>query len=156
MSIVLYRIDDRLIHGQVMTGWARNLSATHIYIVDDKVAKDAFLKQVMSLAAPKDVKVTVVTKEEAVDVLKDDPVKNKTIVLTKNPAAMMALLEGHLPMKELNVGGMGSAPGRKSILRNIQVSPEEMDTLHAIAAKGVRVFFQIVPSDKLLELEKVK
>lgn len=156
MSILLYRIDDRLIHGQIITGWARDLSATHIYIIDNKVAKDAFLKQVMSQAAPKDVKVVVITMAEAVKALIDDPPEHKTIVLTKNPATMLALLEGGLPMKELNVGGMGSAPGRKCILRNIQASPEELDTLHTIASKGVRVFFQIVPSAKLLELDKVK
>ena len=121
MSVVFYRIDDRLIHGQVMTGWSKVYKANRIFVVDDKVAKDAFMCQVMKMAVP-----------------------------------MEKLLNSGVEMKELNLGGMGYVAGRKMILRNIQVSPEELEQLKAIAARGIRVFCQIVPDGKCIEIDKVK
>lgn len=156
MSAVFFRIDDRLIHGQVMTGWSKVYNATRIFVVDDKTAGDAFLCQVMHMSVPKDYDVHILKVSDAVEAIKNDPPELRTIVLTKTPDVMLALMEGGVEMKELNLGGMGYAAGRKMVLRNIQVSPAELETLHAIAAKGARVFCQIVPDGKCIELEKVK
>lgn len=156
MSILFYRIDDRLIHGQVMTGWVRDLKANHIYIIDDKVAKDPFLTQVMMMSSPQDVSVHVLGLINGIEALKKDLPENRTIVLAKTPEIMLSLLNAGLPMTELNVGGMGTSVGRKNVLRNIQISPEEIETLKEMNAKGVRIYFQIVPGDKRVELDKIK
>lgn len=156
MSAVFFRIDDRLIHGQVMTGWSKVYNATRVFVVDDKTAGDAFLCQVMRMSVPKDYDVQILTLADAVSAIKNDPPELRTIVLTKTPDVMLALLEAGVEMKALNLGGMGYAAGRKMVLRNIQVSPEELKTLQAIAARGVRVFCQIVPDGKCIELDRVK
>ena len=156
MSVVFYRIDDRLIHGQVMTGWSKVYQATRIFVVDDKTAQDQFLCQVMKMAVPRDYDVHIYTVEQALEAIANDPPELRTIVLAKTPDVMQRLLEGGAPMKELNLGGMGYVAGRKMILRNIQVSPEELEQLKAIAAKGIRVFCQIVPDGKCIEIDKVK
>lgn len=156
MSVVFYRIDDRLIHGQVMTGWSKVYQATRIFVVDDKTAQDQFLCQVMKMAVPRDYDVHIYTVEQALEAIANDSPELRTIVLAKTPDVMQRLLEGGAPMKELNLGGMGYVAGRKMILRNIQVSPAELEQLQAIAAKGVRVFCQIVPDGKCIEIDKVK
>ncbi len=156
MSAVFFRIDDRLIHGQVMTGWSKIYNTTRIFVVDDKAAGDKFLCQVMQMSVPKDYDVSILSVEDAIPAILNDPPENRTMVLTKTPSVMQALLEGGVTMKELNLGGMGYLAGRKVVLRNIQVSPEELEQLRQIAAKGVRVFCQIVPDGKCIELEKVK
>ena len=156
MSVVFYRIDDRLIHGQVMTGWSRTYKAQRIIVVDDATAANDFLCQVMAMSVPKGMEVLACSEQDGLQaILNDDPDK-RTIVLTKTPAVMLSLLKGGAPMKELNVGGMGFLPGRKMVLRNIQISPEELGQLQEIAAAGVRVFCQIVPDGKMIELDKVK
>ncbi len=155
MSVVFFRIDDRLIHGQVMTSWAKVYNANNICIIDDGVAKDAFICQVMKMSVPREISICTLSLVDGIEKLKNDPVSNRTIVLTKGPENMLALVEAGIPMKELNVGGMGTKPGRKNVLRNIQISPEEVEILKKIAAKKIRVFFQIVPDDKSLELEKI-
>ena len=155
MSAVFFRIDDRLIHGQVMTSWAKVCNANSICIVDDSVAKDSFICQVMKMAVPKGISISTLSLADGIEKLKNDPETNRTIVLTKGPENMLALAEAGIPMKELNVGGMGTKPGRKNVLRNIQISPEEIEVLKKVAAKNVRVFFQIVPDDKCIELEKI-
>ena len=156
MSAVFFRIDDRLIHGQVMTGWSKVYKTSRIFVVDDKTAADSFLCQVMRMSVPKEYDVSILSTQEAISAILNDPPENRTMVLTKTPGTMRALLKGGVAMKELNLGGMGYLPGRKTVLRNIQVSPEELEELKEIAAGGVRVFCQIVPDGKCLELEKVK
>ena len=136
MSVVFYRIDDRLIHGQVMTGWSKVYQATRIFVVDDETAGDQFLCQVMKMAVPKDYDVHIYTVEQALEAIRNDPPELRTIVLSKTPDVMQKLLDGGAPIKELNLGGMGYVAGRKMILRNIQVSPEELEQLKAIAARA--------------------
>ncbi len=156
MSAVFFRIDDRLIHGQVMTGWSKIHQTNRIFVVDDKTASDQFLCQVMKMSVPKEYDVSILSVADAITAIQNDPPDRRTMVLTKTPSVMQALLEGGVAMKELNLGGMGYLPGRKVVLRNIQVSPEELEQLKQIAAKGVRVFCQIVPDGKSIELDKVK
>ncbi|MCR5134332.1 MAG: PTS sugar transporter subunit IIB, partial [Clostridiales bacterium] len=92
MSVVFYRIDDRLIHGQVMTGWSKKYNADRIIVVDDASAANSFLVQVMMMSVPKGMEVKVCAEKDGIEtVLNDDPAK-RTIVLTKTPASMLALV----------------------------------------------------------------
>lgn len=155
MSVVFYRIDDRLIHGQVMTGWTKVYKANQILVIDDVVVKDEFLCQVMTMAVPAGINANVYSFEDGVEkILNDDP-KNRTIVITKEPEMMKRLVDAGCPMKELNVGGMGFLKGRKTVLRNIQISPQELETLREIAKKNVHVFCQVVADEKTIELDKI-
>ncbi len=156
MSVVLYRIDDRLIHGQVMTGWSRLYDAQRIIVVDNETAENSFLRQVMEMSVPRGMDVKILNEEEGMKAVLSDSEEMKTIVLTKTPQAMKKLLDAGADMKQLNVGGMGYVAGRKRVLRNIQMSSEELDILNKIAEKGVEVFCQIVPDGKRIELSKVK
>ena len=156
MSVVLYRIDDRLIHGQVMTGWSRLYDAQRIIVVDNETAENSFLRQVMEMSVPRGMDVKILNEEEGMKPVLSDSEEMKTIVLTKTPQAMKKLLDAGADMKQLNVGGMGYVAGRKRVLRNIQMSSEELDILNKIAEKGVEVFCQIVPDGKRIELSKVK
>ena len=156
MSVVLYRIDDRLFHGQVMTGWSRLYDAQRIIVVDNETAENSFLRQVMEMSVPRGMDVKILNEEEGMKAVLSDSEEMKTIVLTKTPQAMKKLLDAGADMKQLNVGGMGYVAGRKRVLRNIQMSSEELDILNKIAEKGVEVFCQIVPDGKRIELSKVK
>jgi PTS system mannose-specific IIB component len=88
--------------------------------------------------------------------MRADPPEKQTMVLAKSPAAMLALLEGGVEIKELNVGNMGNGPGRRAVMRSIQLSPTEFETLKTMQQKGVRVYLQIFPDAKAVELDKVK
>ncbi len=156
MSVVFYRIDDRLVHGQVMTGWTKIYKTQRIFVVDDKTAADPFLCQVMQMSMPTDYDVNILTLEDAATAIQNDPPDKRTMVLTKTPDVMLGLIERGIQMAELNVGGMGYLPGRRVVLKNIQITPQEFEVLKQIAAHKVRVYFQIVPDGKLLEIEKVK
>ena len=157
MSIALYRIDDRLVHGQVMTAWARIFSITKIIVVDDATAKNAFLCDVMKMAVPSGCSVQILSVADAVPVLQaSEKSDEKTIVLVKAPIALRALIDQGIVIKEINVGNVGAGPGRKAVMRSTQLTREEYDTLVGMSAQGIHIYFQMLPEAKSMELDKLK
>jgi len=157
MSIALYRIDDRLVHGQVMTAWARIFSITKIIVVDDATAKNAFLCDVMKMAVPSGCSVQILSVADAVPVLQaSEKSDEKTIVLVKAPIALRALIDQGIVIKEINVGNVGAGPGRKAVMRSTQLTKDEFDTLVGMSAQGIHIYFQMLPEAKSMELDKLK
>ena len=157
MSIALYRIDDRLVHGQVMTAWARIFSITKIIVVDDATAKNAFLCDVMKMAVPTGCSVQILSVADAVPVLQaSEKSDEKTIVLVKAPIALRALIDQGIVIKEINVGNVGAGPGRKAVMRSTQLTKDEYDTLVWMSAQGIHIYFQMLPEAKSMELDKLK
>jgi PTS system mannose-specific IIB component len=154
-NIVFSRIDDRLIHGQVITGWLSYSGAERILIIDDLVAKDPFMLGVLEMAAPPGVDVTALTIEDSITKLKSDDWDQKILILTKTPHPILALVNNGVPIDFLNVGGMGSKPGRKKLYRNIQATEEEIEILKTLQAKGTNVEFRVVIEHKPLTLDEV-
>jgi len=145
----LVRIDDRLIHGQVIAGWCKHRRFTRIVVVDDDMAADSFMQQVLRLAAPPGLQVDVLSIEEGIRVLgQDAPDRGTTMVLLKSPLAAKRLYDGGLKYSALNVGGIGSAPGRRNIFKNISASEEEISILKYLVDRGVEVTILTVPGAK--------
>ena len=146
-NIVLARIDDRLIHGQVMTAWVQYTGGNEIVIADDKVANDPFLSAVITGAVPKHLKAEAMTLEKAADYLKKekDNEDKKFIVLAKGPEAYESLIEKGVDITEINLGGMGSKQER---------SKSERELFKKIMAQNVHVYIQVVPNMEKVELEK--
>lgn len=145
----LVRIDDRLIHGQVIAVWCKHQRFTRIVVVDDGVAADSFMQEVLSLAAPPDLQVDVLSIEEGINSLGESaPDRGTTMVLLKSPLAAKRLYDGGLKYSALNVGGIGSGPGRKHIFKNISASEEEIAILRYLMDKGVEITLLTVPGER--------
>jgi PTS system mannose-specific IIB component len=143
------RVDDRLIHGQVIAVWCRHLHIDRIVIVDDGVAADAFVQEVLRLAAPRDVRLQVVALAEAVPTLNADAAgRERTMILLKSPQAAAELYDGGLHFEALNIGGIGGRPGRKPVFKNIALSELEISTLRHLHDQGVRITLLTVPGEK--------
>ena len=157
MSIALYRIDDRLVHGQVMTAWTRIFNITKIIVVDDATAKNAFLCDVMKMAVPSGCSVQILTVADAVSVVQASAKSDeKAIVLVKAPITLRALIYQGVEIKEINVGNVGAGPGRKAVMRSTQLTKDEFDTLVGMSAQGIHIYFQMLPEAKSMELDKLK
>ena len=157
MTLKLVRVDDRLIHGQVVAIWLKALGAKRIVIVDDKTARDDFLREILELAAPPGVPVEVHDLErgtERVRELTTDP--EPAFVLMRSPLTAVRLREAGIEFPLLNVGGMGAGPGRKPLYRNISASPEELDAMRRLEAMGTRVELRIVENDRPIMFASVK
>ncbi|MHC1685831.1 MAG: PTS system mannose/fructose/N-acetylgalactosamine-transporter subunit IIB [Clostridiaceae bacterium] len=152
-NVVVARVDDRLIHGQVVTAWAVTTRANRIIIVDDVVANDTFNTRVIKLLAPAGVAVDIYTIEEGIKVLKGDPSPNeRVIILTKTPITFDALIEGGVELEKVILGGMGLRDARKPFVKNVSCSPEEIDSIRNMVNKGVNVVYQLVPEQRVIEI----
>lgn len=154
LNIVLTRIDDRLIHGQVVTAWAKVTKGNRIIVVDDAVAKDTFMAKIIKMAAPASFKIGIHTIAEAAQILKDEDTDERVIVLAKTPLTIDALIQKGVKIGELDLGGMGATKGRKQLYRNISISEEEKQCFKKLIDEGVHVVVQIVPDDSPKDIQK--
>ena len=153
MGFGLVRIDDRLIHGQVVALWVKYLQAKRIVIVDDQVAQDSFLQLVLRGAAPPGISVEVYGLAQAASALdRPEAERAKTIVLMKGPKTALGLRNAGVVYETLNVGGMGAGPGRKPFYRTISATPEELEMFRQLATLGVTAQIQIEPNARPIQI----
>lgn len=154
-EIVLTRIDDRLIHGQVMTAWVKKTQANQILIIDDEVAKDDFMSEVMKMSAPSGIDIFVRGVDESITFLKKE-IEDDTrlIILTKGPEVIEKLIESGVNIEKLIVGGMGAKTNRKVLYKNISASEEEREIFKKILSQGVPISIHIIPDQKAMDLSK--
>lgn len=149
MSLRLVRIDDRLLHGQVVAVWLRALGAQRIVIVDDATARDDFLREVLTLAAPQGVPVEVYeVATGAARLIALAATSEPVIVLARTPRTVLELRHAGVPIEVVDLGGMGSGPGRRRLHKTISVSPDELRELRELEKMGTRVEIQIVADDR--------
>ena len=149
MSLRLVRIDDRLIHGQVVAGWLRALGGKRIVIVDDATARDEFLREVLTLAAPQGVPVEVLdVAGGAARCLELAATPEPVIVLARSPRTILGLRQAGVPIDVVDLGGMGAGPGRKRIHKTISMSSDEIRDVRQLEQLGTRVEVQIVVDDR--------
>lgn len=153
-KIVLARVDDRLIHGQVMTAWIQYTGGNHIVIVDDVTAQDDFTKQIMQMAVPAGIKLDIYNVQEAPQKINANQT-GKLIILAKTPQVFLQLIQAQVALPGVIIGGMGANKGRQKVYKNIFMNAVEKQAVQAIGAQGVEVKIQVIPDEKALSIEKV-
>ena len=153
-NVLLARVDDRLIHGQVMTAWMKRLPAKEIMVIDNKVAKDEFMISVLEMAAPPGVKVKVFSEKDAANILKEG-LKTPTILLAKSPLAYRRIIEEGVELEAINLGGMGINEKRETLYKNIAASEEERNAIKECLEKGIDIKIQVIPDDKIVDVKDV-
>ena len=154
MSIVLARIDDRLIHGQVMTSWLNYTGANKIIVIDDVTAKDSFLTMIIKTLVPANIVTQVTTVADSPAVIKGLQDHDKAIILAKTPEAYVRLAQNGVTLTRVNLGGMGIKPGRKTIYKNISASEAEIDQLKQLIQRGIQVEIQMVAEDPAMDFKR--
>ena len=155
MSVVLYRIDERLIHGQVVMGWGPQLAVEHYMVVDDELATSEWEQDLYRLGLPDAATADFLTVRDARARLNDlDAASRRTVVLTRTVAAMSGLAEGDgLRGCEVNVGGLHHEVGRTERVPYVYLGPTEEAGLQALAAEGVEVSARDLPGSRAVDLE---
>jgi len=153
MSVALYRIDDRLIHGQVVVGWGQRLNVGFIVLVNDAVRASAWEQELYRMGVPPTIEVITVSTAEAVALLSEweaDP--RVGLVVAGDIGTIAALTENCHQVKRINVGGIHQRPGRRERLRFVFLSDDEAAQLKQLAARGIDVTAQDVPTARAVPL----
>jgi mannose/fructose/N-acetylgalactosamine-specific phosphotransferase system component IIB len=157
MSIQLYRVDERLIHGQVIVGWGNELHPERIIIVDDDLAGSAWEQELYALGLPDEMTAVFCSVEEAAHRLAgweaDDA---RSILLTREVETMTRLAAtGRLHGKEINIGGLHYAPGRRSILPYVYLSEAERHALQDLVESGAVPSARDLPGARRVPAERL-
>jgi mannose/fructose/N-acetylgalactosamine-specific phosphotransferase system component IIB len=154
--IVLSRIDDRLIHGQVVEGWVNFLKATSIFVADDRVASNAFQRSIMELSVPQGLRVAIGRVEDICGQLQAAALTTERIILLfSNPADVVRAIKSGLDCRAINIGGMHYVPGKRKLMDVLAVDDADLVALKELAANGIKVNVQTVPTQRPVPLEKV-
>lgn len=152
MSIVLYRLDDRLIHGQVVVGWGQPLNCRFIVLVDDEVRASDWEQDLYRMGVPDAIEVLFASVEEAVVRLADWTADPRAGILLVGDIDTAVQLTTRTPLRTLNIGGVHHRPGRTERLRYVYLSPDEAAKLRDLAAGGVQIAAQDVPTARAVPL----
>ncbi|MBL0939946.1 MAG: PTS sugar transporter subunit IIB [Gemmatimonadaceae bacterium] len=157
MSIALFRIDDRLIHGQVVVGWGQPLDLRFIVLVDDDVAGSEWEQELYRMGVPPEMSVHFLTVTDAAAQLERFHRQAEVGIVLVGDIGTMQRLVTAAPkqVRTVNVGGVHHAPGRIGRMRYVFLTPAEEQGLRAMAAAGVEVTAQDVPSARAVPLEEL-
>ncbi|MBE5781317.1 MAG: PTS sugar transporter subunit IIB [Clostridiales bacterium] len=155
MAISLFRVDDRLVHGQVAEVWSRFLGANRIIVVDDFTAKDTFLTRIMVMMSPAGCKVEVYTAEDAFEPICRYAANAaiRCIVLFSTPIMAEELFRRGLSIPKLCIGGMQRRGDRKPFYKNHHASKEELAALCRMNDGGTAIYHKVVPVEEAVDLQ---
>ena len=147
MSVVLTRVDDRLIHGQVVVGWAQALRAQRIALVDDTVSASPWEQELYSLGVPPGLAVEYVSVDRAAERFAEWQADGvRTIVLVPDVPTVVRLCERTPAVARINVGGLHDQTGRAQRLTYVYLSEDEASQLRRLTEQGIEVTAQDVPT----------
>lgn len=158
MPVVHVRVDDRLIHGQVVVRWMGHLGVNKILAVDDVTAASPTMRSVLKYAAPPGIAVEVASVAEALKKLRDGSLeKDRVLLVAKSPRVILQLYEGGWSeFREVNIGPLSYKPGAVNVAPNAALQRDEAEACDALTAAGVRVYFQLVPEERPIEWQSAR
>lgn len=157
MSIVLFRIDDRLIHGQVVIGWGRPLGIDLMILVDDQVARSAWEQELYRMAVEPDIEVRFATVAEATAQMSDWQTNGQRALMLTGDVETMAALHAANPgiVHRINLGGIHHRPGRRERLPFVYLSDQELRALNALEEGGAVITAQDLPTSPPVALRSL-
>jgi PTS system mannose-specific IIB component/fructoselysine and glucoselysine-specific PTS system IIB component len=155
MSVVLTRIDDRLIHGQVVVGWVPVLQVGRIVLVSDEVRQNPWEQELYVLGVPSGVAVEFASVAETLGAIHDwADDKVRTLLLIGDVETVVRLCDGTDLITEVNVGGLHETTGRAQRLAYVYLSDDEATQLRSLRDAGVHVTAQDVPTARPVPVEQ--
>lgn len=153
MKFGLWRIDDRLIHGQVATRWTKETGVSRIIVVNDNVAKDEIRSNMLKQAVPPGVSAHVVSVDKMMRVYNNPEYADDTVMLLfTNPSDCYTLVERGVPIQSINVGGMAFKEGRTMLDLSVSVDAHDVEVFKKLVERGIEVEVRKVASDKKVQI----
>jgi mannose/fructose/N-acetylgalactosamine-specific phosphotransferase system component IIB len=149
MSIVLVRIDNRLLHGQVLEAWVPAVNANCIVVANDQAAAAPFQRTLMEAAVPRGIKVVVDSVAGSAQILRRGELDAYRVLLlyATSQDALAGFCQG-VEFAELNLGNMHAGAGKMKLSCTIALAPEDIENLQQLEARGVRILSQCIPADR--------
>ena len=156
MPLVLARIDDRLIHGQVTVGWGNFLNPDRILLVSDEIAQNEWEMELYQSCVPFNISVSILSVKDAADAMINNSFKDdRVILLAESPAVIAGLLEAGAELRQVNIGGMHHKPNTKKLLPYVYLSEEDIRHFKTMSGRDIELICQDLPQAKKENLAKL-
>lgn len=147
-NILLTRIDNRLIHGQVGVTWVNHLGANLILVANDQVADDPVQQNLMDMVVPDTIQTRFFSIQKTIDIIHKASPRQKIFIVVKDPHDALKLVKGGVPIKKVNIGNMHYEEGKKQISPTVSVDEEDIKAFKELAKLGVELDLRRVPDEK--------
>ena len=154
-NIMLTRIDNRLIHGQVATQWTGVIGANLLLVANDAVAGDQFRQGLMNMAAPSYAQTRYFTIEKTCQIIGKASPAQKIFIICETPQDVLRLVEGGVPIKKVNIGNMHMAEGKRQVATSVAVNDDDVACFKKLQELGVELEIRRVPDTAAEELDKL-
>jgi len=154
-NIVLTRIDNRLIHGQVATQWTGVVGANLLLVANDEVATDEFRQGLMNMAAPAYAQTRYFTIQKTIDIIDKASDAQKIAIICENPQDVLKLVEGGVPIKKVNIGNMHMADGKRQVATSVAVDDSDVAAFKKMQELGVELEIRRVPDIAAEDINKL-
>ena len=154
-NIVLTRIDNRLIHGQVATQWSSSIGANLLLVANDDVASNTFRQGLMDMAAPSYAATRYWSIEKTIATIHKASDAQKIFLICETPQDVLKLVEGGVPVKKLNIGNMHMSEGKIQVAGSVAVDASDVEAFKKLRELGVELEIRKVPSVGSESVEKL-
>ena len=151
-NIVLSRIDERLIHGQVGVQWVGFAGANLVLVANDEVATDSVQQNLMEMVLAEGIAVRFWSLQKVIDNIHRAAERQKILLVCKTPRDFLTLVQGNVPVKRINVGNMHYSIGKNQIAQPVSVDAQDIAAFHALEQQGVACYVQGVPTEPAQDL----
>jgi len=146
----LLRIDDRLLHGQVLVAWAAAMRPDRIVLASDEVASDPERRAVYAALPQDDYEIGIDTLAQAAARLRHG---DKVLVVCGSPADARRLVELGAGVQRIQIGGLHLAAGKRELLPYVHLSGADVDHLRALLARGIEIEARDLPGSRGVRLD---
>ncbi|MGI6510187.1 MAG: PTS system mannose/fructose/N-acetylgalactosamine-transporter subunit IIB [Erysipelotrichaceae bacterium] len=153
MGVVLARVDERLIHGQVATAWLKSYLVDVIIVVDDESANDELQTMLLKMAASGTVQTEVCTLKQAVEIINEN-INRKIFLCAKSPLVYRQLMDQGIKIPNINIGGIYAKEQRKQYYSTVFLTEEEKDIILSLETYDTKVEYRMVPNSNEIDIIK--
>ena len=148
-NILLTRVDNRLIHGQVGVTWVNHLGANLILVANDEVAEDPVQQSLMDMVVPDAIQTRFFSIDKTIKVIHKAADRQKIFLVCRTPQDALRLVKGGVPIKELNIGNMHFSEGKEQIASTVSVDEDDKKTIRELLDLGINVEVRRVPDERV-------
>jgi len=151
-NIVLSRIDERLVHGQVGVQWVGFAGANIVVVVNDEVANDEIQQSLMEMVLVEGIAIRFWTVQKTIETIHKAADRQKILLVCKTPKDFRMLIEAGVPIDQINVGNMHYIEGKNQIAKTVSVDADDIDEFNKLKALGVTCTVQGVPTESATDI----
>ena len=145
-NIILTRIDNRLIHGQVATQWTSSIGANLLLVANDEVSGNELRQGLMDMAAPSYAQTRYWSIEKTISTIHKASDAQKIFIICENPQDVLRLVEGGVAIKNVNVGNMHMSDGKVQVAPSVSIDDADAEAFRKLRDLGVKIEIRKVPS----------